>query len=472
LTGKELVLKFNSALASNGTWFADANGREMVKRQRDKRGPSYPPFVVGEPVAANYVPVNSMIALDDGKTEMVLITDVSMGGTSMADGSLEVMVHRRLQKGGLLYRLGESLDETMCGTRGDDCAGLTVRGSAYLVLDLIDNAHATRRGLVETLNFPPTLAFAKAMPVRPTISGIAGNLPPNVKLVTISNNYAAWNHGQLLFRFAHQYQVDEHPTLSQPATFSLAAIFSKAGMNVSAAVETTLTGNQPRQIWEAKKLKWGTTEVVDRGVSSSPQAQRHFLDPADKAMTVTINAMEVKTFMVTTESPGAADTSPLKSDDVEPVVHRESRRTNPPTLEFSAVFGSHMVLQQAPDKARIWGSAPSESRITVSLFVEGTLLRLIANTTVTTSSSGRFIAEFPPQQPGPRGAPTRHTIRAVLLGGQQPSASTTAELVDVLFGLVVLCGGQSNSECIPSADLSCFSHLSTLTFTLINSDPG
>eukprot|EP01043_Picozoa_sp_COSAG02_P000417 COSAG02_NODE_7_length_64539_cov_120.393482_50_plen_86_part_00 len=52
-TGKELVLLFNSGLRSNGTWYADSNGREMVKRERDRRGPNYPPYVVGEPVAGN-----------------------------------------------------------------------------------------------------------------------------------------------------------------------------------------------------------------------------------------------------------------------------------------------------------------------------------------------------------------------------------------------------------------------------------
>jgi hypothetical protein len=31
-----------------------------------------------------------MISLDDGKTEMVVITDTTMGGSSMSDGSLEV----------------------------------------------------------------------------------------------------------------------------------------------------------------------------------------------------------------------------------------------------------------------------------------------------------------------------------------------------------------------------------------------
>lgn len=39
-----------------------------------------------------------MISLDDGKNEMAVVTDVTMGGASMNDGELEVMVHRRCQK--------------------------------------------------------------------------------------------------------------------------------------------------------------------------------------------------------------------------------------------------------------------------------------------------------------------------------------------------------------------------------------
>lgn len=82
-TGKEIILKFASNLASNGKFYTDSNGREMVPRVRDARGPSYPPLVVNEPVAGNYYPVNSLISLDDGSTEMSVVTDVSMGGSSM-----------------------------------------------------------------------------------------------------------------------------------------------------------------------------------------------------------------------------------------------------------------------------------------------------------------------------------------------------------------------------------------------------
>jgi hypothetical protein len=48
-------------------------------------------------VGAHADPVNSMMSLDDGKTELAVVTDVSMGGSSMEDGSLELMVHRRCQ---------------------------------------------------------------------------------------------------------------------------------------------------------------------------------------------------------------------------------------------------------------------------------------------------------------------------------------------------------------------------------------
>ena len=254
-----------------------------------------------------------MISLDDGKNEMAVVVDTTMGGSSMADGSLEVMVHRRCQKDDS-RGVQEPINETMCGCNdigaapgkmgehghegdgGCDCEGLTMRGSTYLIVDTVQNAHATRRQLIEKLNFPPTLAFSKgaAAPTTPMMSAIQGQLPPNVKLLTVSNNYQEWNDGQLILRLGHMYAVDEHATLSKPATFSLSDIFAKAGLKVTAASETMLTANQPRAAWEAKKLTWPTTEIVDRGVSANPQEDRVFLDESDDSMTVTLNAMEVK----------------------------------------------------------------------------------------------------------------------------------------------------------------------------------
>ena len=311
--GKEVVLQFNSQLRSGGTFFTDSNGREMIKRQRNARGPSYPPYQTFEPIAANYYPVNSLMSLDDGKTEMSVVVDTTMGGSSIRDGSLEVMVHRRCQKDDS-RGVQEPLNETMCGCNdigaapgnmgahghegdgGCDCQGLTMRGSTYLIVDTVENSHATRRQLIEQLNFPPTLAFTAGALKTPTMTAIEGQLPPNIKLQTITGNYKDWNNGQLILRLAHKYQVDEHPTLSLPANVSLASVFSKAGLKITSASETMLTANQPRR---EPRLTWPSAEVVDRGVSANPQERRAFLDENDASMTVTLNAMEVKTFLVT-----------------------------------------------------------------------------------------------------------------------------------------------------------------------------
>ena len=50
--GKEVIVKYSSGLKSNGAWYTDSNGKEMVRRVYNKRGPTYPvPYNISEPVA-------------------------------------------------------------------------------------------------------------------------------------------------------------------------------------------------------------------------------------------------------------------------------------------------------------------------------------------------------------------------------------------------------------------------------------
>merc|ERR1711998_754062 len=121
---------------------------------------------------------------------------------------VEFMVHRRIQEDDS-RGVQEPLNETMCGCNdinaapgqmgahgqegdgGCECAGLTVRGRHWLMLDQIEKAHEVRRVLQEELTFPATLAFA-AIDMKtsaPTFSAIKTALPKNVKLMTVTNNY-------------------------------------------------------------------------------------------------------------------------------------------------------------------------------------------------------------------------------------------------------------------------------------------
>eukprot|EP00040_Diaphanoeca_grandis_P000572 m.15796 g.15796 ORF g.15796 m.15796 type:complete len:1168 (-) comp10754_c0_seq1:58-3561(-) len=314
--GKEVVLKFNSGLASDKTFYTDSNGREMVKRVRDARGPSYPAFTINEPVAENYYPVNSLITLDDGKTEMAIVTDVAMGGSSMVDGGLEIMVHRRLQHDD--HRgVQEPLNETMCGCNdigatpgsmgahgqegdgGCECAGLTIRGTSYLVLDSITNSHAVRRELIEDLNFPVTLAFQQGVNTgiqTPQWSAIAVDLPPQIKFMTLTSNYAAFNNGSLLFRLAHIYSVDEHPTLSAPVSVDLTSLFKLPGFTIKAATEMTVTANQQKDHF--KPFVWPTADPTGKMYKSENPYDTRVPFDSDSMVTV-IRPMEVKTFLIT-----------------------------------------------------------------------------------------------------------------------------------------------------------------------------
>ena len=150
--------------------------------------------------------------------------------------------------------------------------------------------------MIEELNFPSTLAFASGAitTAQPSYSAIAKAFPDNVKLTTLTSNYAAFNDGALMLRVAHLYSVGEHPTLSAPATISFADIFAKTGLTITSMRETTLSGNQDKAEWEAKKLHWVTNAPVK---SESYVA----FDPTDSALSVTLRPMEVRTFLVNFE---------------------------------------------------------------------------------------------------------------------------------------------------------------------------
>merc|ERR1712167_454618 len=126
-------------------------------------------------------------------------------------------------------------------------------------------------------------------------------MPSNVKLVTITSNYAAHNKGQLLLRLSHLYEVGEHPKLSLPVDVNLANIFSKAGLKITGASETTLTGNQP--VANVKRHKWNT-RFANENVKSAFAENAATCDATScltervpfKYPIVTIRPMEVRTF--------------------------------------------------------------------------------------------------------------------------------------------------------------------------------
>ena len=97
----------------------------------------------------------------------------------------------------------------------------------------------------------------------------------------------------------------------------------------------------------------------------------------------------------------------------------------PPLLALSAALSSSMVLQRAPARARLWGTAIAGAAVTV----------LAGVATATAGVDGRWSLLLPPQPAGPA-----FGTGTIVISSQ----GTNVTLTDVHMGEVWLCTGQSN----------------------------
>nr|KAJ0189809.1 hypothetical protein LSAT_V11C800418090 [Lactuca sativa] len=153
--GKEIVTQITTTMKSNKTFYIDSNGRDFLQRIRDYREDW--DLEVNQPIAGNYYPVNLGIYLKDETSELSLLVDRSVGGSSIVDGQLELMLHRLLYDDG--KGVAEALNETVCV--GNDYRGLTVQGKYYLRIDPIGEGAKWRRSYGQEIYSPLLLAFTE-----------------------------------------------------------------------------------------------------------------------------------------------------------------------------------------------------------------------------------------------------------------------------------------------------------------------
>lgn len=125
LKGKEIITRYTTNIQSHGVFYTDSNGRETVVRARDHRDTWK--LKLYEPVSGNYYPVTTKIAIEDAELRMAVLVDRAQGGSSLSDGSLELMLHRRL-----LADDAFGVDEALNETAFED--GMIARGKHYLFI--------------------------------------------------------------------------------------------------------------------------------------------------------------------------------------------------------------------------------------------------------------------------------------------------------------------------------------------------
>jgi len=287
--GHEVITRYSSGLATNAAWTTDSNCREYQKRVRNFR-PQWP-IKPSEAVSSNYYPVNCLIKASSPSATFAVAVDRSEGGSSMNDGQLELMVHRRI-----LHDDGRGVGEPL-NEPGLDGKGLIIRGRHWIVASPADSAPAAYKALHSVgLSLPRTVtAFSDLGSLTPdqwlasytpTASLLAKPLPENVHLVTAH----AQGNGKFLLRLAHTYEVGEDPVLSADVTIDLATLLGGA-LSITSAVDMTLPGTQPLSAVSP------TTYLADGGspitVPRLPPA------PSGSGLTITLKAQQIRTFLCT-----------------------------------------------------------------------------------------------------------------------------------------------------------------------------
>ncbi|XP_033165515.1 lysosomal alpha-mannosidase isoform X2 [Drosophila mauritiana] len=288
--GKEIVTIFKSGISSGGVFYTDSNGREMMKREKDKRE-DFSPDLSEQPVSGNYYPVTSRMALQDSSKRMVLLNDRSQGGASLEDGRLEMMLHRRH-----IFADGsgaaEAINEQQFGK------GLIARGKLFLYLNAVeDGATASERVAEKEIHLPFWKFFSKSSNIQSDVTKTLSDfndLPQSVHLLTLE----PYSKDEILLRLENFLDQTEGKVVS----FSIRQIFDDlGGLEIR---ETTLDGNLP--LSDMKRLKFhhdgsGPSHSVPEYFTSlhKPLAADKSQDASE--FSVSLKPMQIRTFIIKKE---------------------------------------------------------------------------------------------------------------------------------------------------------------------------
>lgn len=314
--GKEIITRYKTSLKSNSTFYTDSNGRETLMRIRNFR-PTWN-LKLSEQVAGNYYPVTTKIAIKDENTglEVAVLTDRAEGGSSLKDGELELMLHRRcLHDDG--FGVAEALNETAFNE------GLVVRGSHYVVLGSTSNTNpggktvaAQERDLIQQKLLSAWTFLSNADDItieqfrtkyKTSHSSLTRSLPDNVQILTLE----PWKGNTFLLRLEHVLEINEDPVLSKPITVDLKNLFSP--FDIINLRETTLGANQwlsdnhrlnfdtnvnLEDLWDTDKnyQTWAKNKWNQNMKHREPQTSHHRSENLDELLIV-LSPMQIRTFI-------------------------------------------------------------------------------------------------------------------------------------------------------------------------------
>lgn len=192
----------------------------------------------------NYYPITTDISLSDPAvgTEVAVIIDRAQGGSSMQDGQLELMVHRRLLHDDA-FGVGEALNETAYGV------GLVARGKHWVITGGVEDAEwLKQKQLLKQEKILDCLIALRdagdldfdtwSKSYNSDFSGLTNPLPDTVQILTLE----PWKGKTYLIRLEH---ILEKKLTQDPVTVNLDNLFTT--FDIVDCRETTL-GKFKREI--------------------------------------------------------------------------------------------------------------------------------------------------------------------------------------------------------------------------------
>jgi len=266
--GKEVIARYSSSIKNGGKFFSDSNGRQFVGRTLGNHSVFGKDVSLDiEPVASNFYPVNTAMFIEDDEHSFSVLVDRSQAGSSLSEGSLELIIQRRLlhddSRG-----VGEPLNETdigitPCPPFGDATrlgSGVIVKGIHLLKVGKArSGARIAREHMDQVFSRPHMFVASSSKQDQIRLRqlaeiGLKSPLPQNVMIISF---VGLEEDDSFLVRLGHQFDDDESVDFSFPVEIDLQDLFPNK--SIHSISEKTLSGNQDLSSWEQRRLSWDKT---------------------------------------------------------------------------------------------------------------------------------------------------------------------------------------------------------------------
>ncbi|EAS02491.2 glycoside hydrolase family 38 amine-terminal domain protein (macronuclear) [Tetrahymena thermophila SB210] len=275
--GKEVVMLINTNYKNDRKFFTDSNGLELQQRQINYRNT----WVLNQtdPVSGNYYPIGAIIGLEDTQTKqrVLVVNDRSQGGTSLNEGEIEIMIHRRTLKDDD-KGVSESLNEF------DDIKpkqGLQQKVRHYIIFE--KEKESTGRLIQNHLDSANQIFISKTSKKKFQLSQDFNNLFENSPLVSNKNPYLR----------VYLKQFEDYYTLRLYNIHDFENAEFKLDSKFQILDELTLTANQSKQAMLQNKYKW----KADDGQIFQPSIQSN-LDQEKQTNSMTIKPLQLRVFKI------------------------------------------------------------------------------------------------------------------------------------------------------------------------------